>query len=280
MWELDARSGVFTWELQAADLLGVAPAGVPTTAAGLAEVVTPEDSASALEAVQRLLDSGVTEVGLRVGQDAALRHLSMRGRVLDRDHRGRPLRAVGLVVDVTAEKAMEEQMLRMVMTDALTAVPNRRAFDHALRTEWRRCKRSTLPLAVVMVDIDDFKRFNDTFGHLVGDDALCSVARALSDVPSRAGDVLARFGGEEFALVLPGVDEDQALQMGRRLVEAARAVTVRQAPGWRMSVSVGTASCHPATSTLKSTELLRRADEALYAAKAAGKDRAAGYQEP
>lgn len=115
---------------------------------------------------------------------------------------------------------------------------------------------------------------------LVHPEDIQPIVEGLAALEARAGDVLARFGGEEFALVLPGVDDDQALQMGRRLVEAARAVTVRRAPGWGMSVSVGTASCHLATSALTSTELLRRADEALYAAKAAGKDRATGYQAP
>ncbi len=142
LWDLDVKTGVFTWEPQAAELLGVAADALPITAQDLADTVNPEDSAGLLEAVQALTASGVAEVGVRVGQDATLRYLSLRGKVLTRHRRGRPLRAVGLVLDVTAEKAMEEQMLRMVMSDALTGVPNRRAFDQALRTQWRRCTRA------------------------------------------------------------------------------------------------------------------------------------------
>ncbi len=129
LWDLDVRQGLFTWEPQAADVLGLSADSLPADAGALAAAVHPEDSAALLGAVQELLAVGATEVELRVGQDATARHLSLRGKVLDRDRRGRAVRAVGLVLDITAEKAMEEQMLRMVMSDALTGVPNRRAFD-------------------------------------------------------------------------------------------------------------------------------------------------------
>lgn len=169
-------------------------------------------------------------------------------------------------------------MLRMVMRDALTGAPNRRAFDQALRGEWRRSARSGSPLSVVMVDIDDFKGFNDLFGHLVGDEALCAVARALGGALHREGDVLARFGGEEFAVVLPGADHDGAGEVAGRLAEAVRAVVVRQAPGWALTVSVGTATRIAGDGGATPRELLARADEALYAAKAAGKDRVVVYE--
>jgi diguanylate cyclase (GGDEF)-like protein/PAS domain S-box-containing protein len=278
IWDFDVRQGLFTWETQASDVLGVATDSLPATVTDLAAAVYPEDAPAALTALAHLVEAGVIEVGLRVGQEGGLRHLSLRGKILDRDRRGRPLRAVGLVLDVTTEKAMEEQLLRMVMTDALTGVPNRRAFDQALRSEWRRCTRGFEPISVVMIDIDNFKRFNDTFGHLVGDEALCAVARALTAPLHRAGDVLARFGGEEFAVVLPGVDDTGALRVAKRLVEAARTVTIRQAADWSLSVSVGAASWHPGSPAPKSLELLARADEALYAAKTAGKDRAVVYR--
>ncbi len=279
LWDLDVKTGVFTWEPQAAELLGVAADALPITAQDLADTVNPEDSAGLLEAVQALTASGVAEVGVRVGQDATLRYLSLRGKVLTRDRRGRPLRAVGLVLDVSAEKAMEEQMLRMVMSDALTGVPNRRAFDQALRTQWRRCTRALQPLSVLMIDIDNFKRFNDTFGHQAGDAALIAVARALSNCLHRAGDVLARYGGEEFAVVMPGVDAQAALDVADRLVQTVRGVTVRQAAGWNATVSVGAATWFPGSAAAKSSELLALADTALYAAKAAGKDRALACQD-
>lgn len=274
LWDLDIGQGLFTWEPQAADLFGLTADCLPADAHALAAAVHPEDSDLLLAAVQELFTVGTTEVELRVGEQASARHLSLRGKVLDRDRRGRPARAVGLVLDITAEKAMEEQMLRMVMSDALTGVPNRRAFDQALRSEWRRCTRAAEPVSVLMIDIDNFKSFNDTFGHLVGDAALCSVARALSGSLQRAGDVLARFGGEEFAAVLPGIDAEGAHVVADRLLAAVRQVSIRQAGNRSLSVSVGLTTWLPGATTRKSAELLAQADLALYAAKAAGKDQA------
>ena len=280
LWEFDVAKGLFTWEAQAAEVLGVAAGSLPSYPQDVAALVHPDDAADMLAAIDQLLSTGATEVALRVGVDANRRHLSLRGRVLDCDRRGRPLRAVGLVLDVTAEKAVEEQMLRMVLSDPLTGVPNRRAFDQSLRSEWRRCTRALEPMSVLMIDIDDFKHFNDAFGHLVGDAALCAVARALAASLNRAGDVLARFGGEEFTVVMPGIDEHGALVVANRLVEAVRAVTVRQAADWRLSVSIGAASWRPGCEMKESAGLLDLADKALYVAKAAGKDRAVGHRWP
>jgi diguanylate cyclase (GGDEF)-like protein/PAS domain S-box-containing protein len=276
MWEMDPSTGVLSWEPQALQVLGLADGQGhgPADAEALAARVHDADAPGVVLGLRQLATSGGIELSLRVGDAGSVRHVSLRGKVLERDRRGRALRAVGLVVDVTAEKAMEEQLLRMVMSDALTGVQNRRAFDQTLRGEWRRCTRAAEPLTVMMIDIDDFKRFNDTFGHLVGDEALCAVARAVSGSLQRAGDVLARFGGEEFALVLPGISHDGAAVVAQRLLEAVRAVTVRQAAGWQLSVSVGSATWTAGHPAAKALELLGEADEALYAAKRAGKDQA------
>ncbi|MCW2525737.1 MAG: domain S-box/diguanylate cyclase protein, partial [Pseudonocardiales bacterium] len=195
MWDWEIRAGVLGWEKEAADVLGLAADALPASVAELTYVVHPGDAAAVLTAFSELARTGSTEVGVRVEAETGLRHLSLRGKVLDRDRRGKPVRAVGLALDVTTEKAMEEQMLRMIMSDALTGVPNRRAFDQMLRTQWRRCIREAEPISILMIDIDNFKGFNDTFGHLVGDDVLCAVARALSNALRASGDFLARFGG-------------------------------------------------------------------------------------
>ena len=279
MWELDPRPGRLTWEPQAAPLLAVSPGSLPDTVAAFGTVVHTDDEAKVTRAFAELLETGITDVVVRVRQETGVRHLSLRGKVLDRDRRGRPTRAVGLLFDVTNEKAMEEQMLRMIMSDALTGAPNRRAFDQALRSEWRRCSRNQEPLSVVMIDIDDFKLFNDTFGHLVGDEVLCAVSRALTNGLHREGDTVARFGGEEFAAVLPGVDRAGALTVANRLCEAVRNIAIRQAPGWTLSISIGTATWNSHTGPSKTGLLLSRADEALYVAKSSGKDRAVAYED-
>jgi diguanylate cyclase (GGDEF)-like protein/PAS domain S-box-containing protein len=279
MWDFDVSAGLLNWEPQAAEIFGLAPDGLPGDPAALAAIVHAEDREAVRAAFDMLLHTGTTDVGMRVGRGGAMRHLSLRGRVLDRAAAGTPMRVVGLLLDVTTEKAMEEQLLRMSVSDALTGVPNRRAFDQALRAEWRRCARAGEPLSVVMVDIDAFKAFNDTFGHLVGDQALISVGRALAAQVLSGRGLLARYGGEEFAIVLPGAEVSEALAVGRSLVEAAGGVRLRQASDWTMSVSVGTASCRPEEATFKPADLIGRADQALYSAKSAGKNRALAYEE-
>ncbi|HEX8630899.1 MAG TPA: bifunctional diguanylate cyclase/phosphodiesterase, partial [Catenuloplanes sp.] len=159
------------------------------------------------------------------------------------------------------------------------ALPNRRAFDQALRGHWRRRTRGREPISVLLLDIDGFRTINETHAHLVGDDALCTVARALSAALPRAGDAVTRFGGDEFAVVLPGVDRGGALDAADTLVRAVRAVSLRQASGIRLSVSAGTASWHPDQATITPADLVARADEAVNAAKADGGDRAVAYED-
>jgi diguanylate cyclase (GGDEF)-like protein/PAS domain S-box-containing protein len=279
MWDLDVAAGRLGWEPQSAEILGVSPASIPATVAELVAVVHPGDRAALEEALAQLIADGTTEVSLRVGVDPAVRYLSLRGRTLDRDVSGAASRAVGLLLDVTTEKAMEEQLLRMSVSDALTGMPNRRAFDQALRGEWRRSSRARESLSLIMVDIDGFKQFNDRFGHLVGDQALISVARALTAALNREGDLVARYGGEEFAVVLAGTDLSGAAAVAGRLVDSVHGVAVRQAPDWNLSISVGTATWHPDAELIKSPILLGRADEALYAAKRSGKDRVVAYED-
>jgi diguanylate cyclase (GGDEF)-like protein/PAS domain S-box-containing protein len=280
MWEFDVRTQQLTWETEAVHVFGVAGRQLPDTFDDLAALVHPDDRTAVATMVAALRQhAGTTDIGFRVGDGPMMKHLSMRGKVITHDRRDRAQRAVGILIDVTAEKAMEEQMLRMVMSDALTGVPNRRAFDQALRNDIRRCNRNQLPISVLMIDVDNFKRFNDTFGHLVGDDALCAVARSLQGVIARAGDTLARFGGEEFTVILPDTSNDSAVIVADRLLHAVRAATVRQAPDWPISVSIGIATWNPGDDPLRPVDLMSRADLALYAAKAAGKDRAASHRE-
>ena len=279
MWDWDIARDVLTWESQAAEVLAVTADSVPGGVAQLSDIVDPADRSALAAAFTQLVDVGAAEVSVRVNGEGGVRHLSLRGKILDRDRRGRPARAVGLVLDITTEKAMEEQMLRMIMSDPLTGVPNRRAFDQALRSQWRKSLRESDPISVMMIDIDNFKSFNDTFGHLVGDEVLCAVARALSNAVRQERDTLARFGGEEFSVILPSTDRDAARATADRLVAAVRAVTVRQAADWPLSVSIGTAGWHAGDEPIKSGEALARADQALYVAKKAGKDRAAAYED-
>lgn len=154
---------------------------------------------------------------------------------------------------------------RLSMQDALTGVANRRRFDELLDVEWRRGIRSPRPLALLMIDIDRFKQFNDTHGHQHGDDCLRAVAHALSDSLHRAGELVARYGGEEFLVLLPDTDAAHAA----RTAEMLRARVAEQCA---VTISVGVASAVPHRDRTPAS-LIATADEALYRAKREGRNR-------
>jgi diguanylate cyclase (GGDEF)-like protein len=174
------------------------------------------------------------------------------------------------------EQAEENQALaRIARQDGLTQLANRRTLDEALEQEWRRASREHWPLALLMVDVDHFKLYNDRLGHPAGDACLRSLARLLSEVAGRAGDVAARYGGEEFALLLPATDLHGARVIGETLRTALLHCRIAHpaSPSGQLTVSIGVAA-HVPTGAEDGPELLvAAADHALYRAKGSGRDR-------
>lgn len=155
-------------------------------------------------------------------------------------------------------------------TDALTGLPNRRAFDEHLQRSLVEWDRSGRELAIMMVDIDHFKRCNDTYGHPVGDQVLCRVAEALRRT-MRASDLVVRLGGEEMSVILPGVGIQAACHAAHRARQSIEQACFQDnGASFRVTVSVGVAGCVRGDTP---SRLVRRADEALYAAKQAGRNR-------
>jgi diguanylate cyclase (GGDEF)-like protein len=168
-----------------------------------------------------------------------------------------------------------QRLQRLSSIDGLTGIANRRQLDETFQTEWRRSFRHDTPISVVMFDLDEFKSFNDAYGHQAGDECLRQVAAALRDGLRRAGDLVARYGGEEFAAVLPESDLRGALQYAdaARLAVENLAITHGSSPvAPVVTVSVGVASALPRRGG-SPTELIARADQALYQAKRKGKNR-------
>ena len=187
--------------------------------------------------------------------------------------------ALYLAVRVHEERLREERDRLAVLagTDPLTGLPNRRAFDQRLESEWRRGIRAGTPLSAAYVDVDLFKSFNDRYGHLAGDVCLKHVAAALRDALHRPGDMLARVGGEEFCALLPGAEISGA----RSIAEAMRAAVAAQEiphdenlPRQIVTVTCGIASARPRLERSPQT-VIEDADRALYVAKASGRDRVA-----
>ncbi len=183
------------------------------------------------------------------------------------------LALVSFIHDATRRKTLERKLKTMASTDALTGCCNRRRFLALLRQEFRQARRHRLPLSVAMIDLDHFKRINDTFGHQTGDAVLKAVAAACRRM-MRDGDAFGRLGGEEFGVLLPGTDLAAAEAVLGRVAEAARGATVRvQGERVRATMSVGLSAALP--DDADEAPLLRRADTALYLAKADGRDRIA-----
>jgi diguanylate cyclase (GGDEF)-like protein len=160
------------------------------------------------------------------------------------------------------------------MYDGLTGLPNRRAFDETLQREIRRAARSGMPLSVILVDVDHFKAYNDYYGHPAGDECLRIIARTIQDHLKRTGEFAARFGGEEFAILLPGSDHAGAFTLAETMRTAVRSLALQHSPrqGGIVTFSAGIGGIVPGMIEGCSELLISMADDALYAAKAAGRD--------
>lgn len=166
---------------------------------------------------------------------------------------------------------------RLMNSDGLTKLSNRRHFDEYLEMEWRRALREQSSVSLLMIDVDYFKSFNDTFGHVAGDEALRQVAETLRTSCTRSSDMAARYGGEEFAMVLPGTSAGGARLLAekvRRAIEALQIPHDQPKPGSVLSASIGVATLIPATGQ-DSLTLVEMADQGLYRAKHSGRNQVA-----
>jgi diguanylate cyclase (GGDEF)-like protein len=187
---------------------------------------------------------------------------------------------VAVVAERTSQlEAANRELKRLSTIDPLTGIGNRRSFDEFLKLFWTQARRSRASISILMLDVDDFKKYNDAFGHLKGDDVLKRVADAIMGAVSRTGDIVARFGGEEFAVLLLETPLAGAVVVAERMRARVEALGIPTSSGpseW-VTVSVGAAAAVPERDVGPET-LLAEADERLYAAKAAGKNRVVGSE--
>jgi diguanylate cyclase (GGDEF)-like protein len=170
---------------------------------------------------------------------------------------------------------LNQMLQRLSSLDGLTGVANRRHFDLVLKQEWRRAIRDATPLSLILIDVDFFKAYNDTYGHQMGDECLKRVADSLKGVLKRPTDLIARYGGEEFVVLLPKTDIEGASALAeemRTAVEALRITHARSQVTDRVTISLGVATIVPNRDS-SSTELITEADQALYGAKQGGRNR-------
>ncbi len=191
------------------------------------------------------------------------------------DESGKLVAVVETLRDMTAQKQAQDELQRLATRDGLTGVANRRSFDDTLKMEWRRASRESRTLSLLMVDVDFFKPYNDTYGHQGGDECLRQVAEAMTGVVKRASDAVARYGGEEFSILMPATEPEGALIVAERIraaVEALRLPHSGSKVADHVTVSVGVASMHVGNEGLPAG-LVAAADAALYRAKHEGRNR-------
>jgi diguanylate cyclase (GGDEF)-like protein/PAS domain S-box-containing protein len=201
---------------------------------------------------------------------SVIEDISLRKRILDERNE---------LITQLEERVRERtaELERLSLTDSLTGIANRRSFDRCLEAEWDRAVRTRQPLSLILVDIDFFKNMNDSAGHSAADDALRVVAGCLSQVAQRSADLAARYGGDEFVLILPDTSGEGALRIASRVQELIEELKVRN-PGSTintdMTVSQGVATALPDSKGTGSS-LMLDADRALYRAKQPGRARIA-----
>lgn len=192
------------------------------------------------------------------------------------DEAGKLVAVVETLRDMSAQKRAQEELERLATRDGLTSVANRRSFDETLNTEWRRASRESRALSLLMIDVDYFKPYNDTYGHQSGDDCLRQIAAAMTGVVKRASDCVARYGGEEFSILMPATELGGARIVAERIraaVEALRLPHSGSAVAEHVTVSIGVACMHIAAGGEPAAQLIAAADAALYRAKHAGRNR-------
>ena len=256
------------------------------TGAGWAEIIHPDDRA-ALDGMVSRLRSGADQ------ETCCYRYIRRDGLPLWVEARARLLEGLDgetqiicNVRDITDRRAAEARvealnraLAEQANTDGLTGLANRRRFDETLDQEWRRAAREETPLALLMIDVDRFKLYNDRHGHQRGDECLRAVAAAMAQVARRPADLTARYGGEEFAVLLPGIDGTGAEAIAARVLAAIRDAGIEHAanpPSGIVTASIGVACVLPRLdgAGADAATLVERADAALYRAKRDGRDRA------
>lgn len=190
---------------------------------------------------------------------------------------GKPEGYVTVARDVTERKRAEARLSALAHTDAVTGLANRHAFDEALEREWHHARRQGTPLSLLLVDADSFKLFNDTYGHLEGDACLKRLAEAAAGIGRRPADMVARYGGEELAILLPDTTAENALSLAEQLraaIEAMGLAHEANPPTGVVTVSIGVATDHPCSAPRSApASLVAAADASLYRAKRSGRNR-------
>jgi diguanylate cyclase (GGDEF)-like protein/PAS domain S-box-containing protein len=246
------------------------------------DLVHAEDKEAVMAASARLNGSGAASATVfrtRRG-DGSYAWVESNFRQASQSDKPEHAEFVGVLRDVTERKRMEDELTllnrrltQLAATDGLTGLTNRRSFDGFLRREYLACDQ----ISVLLFDIDNFKGYNDTYGHQAGDRCLQAVAKVIGDATSNNSGLSARYGGEEFAVVLPNVSEDEALRVAEAIRLTVRALGLPNTAATRAYITISAGVATRTVSTLDEAALVGEADVALYEAKRLGRNRTMVY---
>jgi diguanylate cyclase (GGDEF)-like protein/PAS domain S-box-containing protein len=269
------------WSPRFYELIGYAPEELEPTRDHLRELLHPDDRERAWDEGTKQLENGdVMDVEFRLRtKHRGYRWFNSRARA-ERDATGRMIRLAGSIADIhdkrTAEDALhnaQAELTRLSYRDPLTDLHNRRYFEEHFQREWERARRNRQPLALVLLDLDHFKSYNDQYGHPAGDAALVKIGQLLSRCVNRATDIVARLGGEEFGIVLPGATAGGAEEVAKRVLAQLVATEIPHAgaPHRIMTLSAGVSAIEGPEGP-GPAELFEQADQALYEGKRRGRN--------
>ncbi len=280
-WQIDLTNMQQTWTSEVFRIYGLPMDTAPSLMQSLS-YFAPEARPLLEAAINKAWTDNIPwalELQMNTASNQAI-WVRSRGEALWKD--GRAVRLMGTLQDITermqAQLALQQankQLALMTITDGLTGVGNRRHFDQTLAAEWARSLRQRQPMALLMIDIDHFKLYNDHYGHQGGDACLREVARILQTCVFRPGEHLMRYGGEEFAILLLNTDTAGAATVAQRCLEQIHSAALPHAASLvsrTVSLSIGVASASPRTG-LSAEKLVQAADAALYEAKHQGRAR-------
>lgn len=284
LWDYAPISGGIYYSPRWFAMLGYMDGEFPDTMETWSTLTHPEDLPILEETLQALSD-GVREefnIELRMlARSGRWNWLQVRGRTVENSKDGRAERIIGTLIDISKFKQIEvalqkanDELQRLAALDDLTQIANRRRFEDRLAQEWRRGQRDNSNLSVIICDIDYFKNYNDTYGHVKGDETLYAVAQAISAALKRPMDLVARFGGEEFAMILPNTDSVGAERVAVEVKSAIASLAIEHKTSEinaHITLSFGVASLVPAPD-LSAKLLIEAADGALYRAKSKGRN--------
>jgi diguanylate cyclase (GGDEF)-like protein/PAS domain S-box-containing protein len=280
-WDWNIVSNTVERNERWALMLGYSPREIKDTTQQWTDFIHPDDRDMAWRSINDVLEgrSSIHNLQYRLlHKDGSIRWILDQAKIMKTSPDGQPQRMCGTYTDITERKKLELELEKNAKTDFLTGLYNRRHFIDLANQELRRAIRFSKPISILMIDLDKFKKINDTYGHQTGDNVL----KKFSDIcrlAFRELDIIGRIGGEEFAVVLPEASAEQANEVAERLRKkiTSTSIPTDHDTAVEFTISIGVASLSTANDTLDA--MLSRADTALYKAKNSGRNQVSVYED-